>query len=222
MPTPRALTWLRRRFVTGFFVAVPLIISVAALVWIFNVLDDLTGPAYARLLGREVPGLGLATTAAFVLIVGVIGNNVLGKRIVRRSEEYLQRIPVFRTVYSPIRQLLVAFSPDNEAGLKRVAMVSDACGGLRLGFVTKDFALEVEGRRQPLVAVYVPTNHLYLGDIFLYDPGAVIYPDIGVQEGVRIFLTGGMAMADLVTARPATGPAAGEAAALDAPAGHDA
>jgi uncharacterized membrane protein len=103
MLTPRPLLWLRRSFVTGFFVAVPLIISVAALVWVFDVLDNLTGPLYVRLLGREYPGLGIATTALFVLIIGVLGNNVLGKRLVSRGEAYLQRIPVFSTVYSPIR-----------------------------------------------------------------------------------------------------------------------
>jgi uncharacterized membrane protein len=205
MVTPRTLAWLRSRFITGFFVAVPLIISVAALVWVFNVLDDLTGPVYTRWLGREVPGLGLATTAVFVLLVGVFGNNVLGKRLVRRAERSLERVPVFRTVYSPIRQLLVAFSPDNESGLKRVAMLQDSCGGLRLGFVTKDFTVEIDGRLQQLVAVYVPTNHLYLGDIFLYRRESVIFPDISVQDGIRIFLTGGMTMADRVLARPAVG-----------------
>ena len=169
MPTPRAIAWIRRRFITGFFYAVPLIISVAALVWIFNVLDNLTGPVYARLLGRDVPGLGLVTTAAFVLLVGVVGNNVLGKRLVQQGEAVLHKIPVFRTIYSPVRQLLAAFSPDSESSLKRVAMVRDACGGFRLGFVTSDFTADVDGRARPLVAVYVPTNHLYLGDILVCD-----------------------------------------------------
>lgn len=217
MSTPRLLVWLRSRFITGFFITVPLIISVAALMWIFNVLDDVTGPAYARLLGRDLPGLGLLTTIVFVLLVGVVGGNVIGKRIVRRGEDYLQRIPVFRTIYSPIRQLIVAFSPDNEAGLKRVVMVRDACGGLRLGFVTKDFTADIDGHRQPLVAVYVPTNHLYLGDIFVYEPDAVVYPDISVQEGIRIFLTAGVAIADRVAARPAGALAGGAAAAPQDP-----
>ncbi len=209
MPTaPRALTWLRSRFVTGFFVAVPLIISVAALLWIFDVLDNLTGPVYQRLLGREVPGLGLATTAAFVLIVGVIGNNVLGKRLVKKGEAVLQRIPVFRTIYSPIRQLLAAFSPDSESSLKRVAMVQDGCGGYRLGFVTKDFTADVHGRVGALVAVYVPTNNLYLGDILICERDSVVYPDLSVQEGVRVFLTGGMAIPDRLAIRPADAGAA--------------
>jgi uncharacterized membrane protein len=215
MSTPRALTWLRSRFITGFVVAVPLIISVAALLWIFDVIDNITGPVYARWLGREVPGLGLATTAAFVLLVGVVASNVLGRRLVQRGETWLQKIPVFRTIYSPIRQLLAAFSPDSESGLKRVAMVQDGCGGFRLGFVTKEFTAVVGGRERPLVAVYVPTNNLYLGDLFVYDRDAVILPAISVQEGVKIFLTGGMAIDDRLVMRPAatTGEADGPAAA---------
>ena len=50
--------WLRRRFITGFFVVVPIVASVAALVWTFRVIDGFTAPIYARLLGRPVPGLG--------------------------------------------------------------------------------------------------------------------------------------------------------------------
>ena len=57
------MNWLRRRFIAGFFVTVPLFISVAALVWLFRVVDGLTAPVYVQLLGRRIPGLGIATTA---------------------------------------------------------------------------------------------------------------------------------------------------------------
>ena len=203
MAAPRALHWLRRRFITGFFVAVPLIISVAALLWVFRLIDDLSGPVYDRLLGRHVAGLGVATTAVFVLLIGVVASNVLGKRLLSRGEGYLARIPVFRTVYSPVKQLLAAFSPDNESGLKRVVMVPDASGAVRLGFLTKEFEVDggPGGARQAYVAVYVPTNNLYLGDVFVYRRDALLFPEISVEEGVRVFLTGGMAMADRLAIR---------------------
>ncbi len=204
MATPRAILWLRRRFITGFFVAVPLIISVAALLWVFHLIDDFTGPVYDRFLGRHVAGLGLATTAVFVLLVGVVASNVIGKRLLSRGEHYLKKIPVFRTIYSPVKQLLMAFSPDNESGLKRVVMVPDATGAVRLGFLTKEFESDGGPGTGPrtYAAVYVPTNNLYLGDVFVYPFDALRFPDISVQEGMRIFLTGGMAMADRVSARP--------------------
>jgi uncharacterized membrane protein len=207
MPAPQAVLWLRRRFITGFFVAVPLIISVAAILWVFYLIDDLTGPVYDRFLGRHVAGLGVATTVAFVLLVGVVASNVLGKRLLARAEGYLERVPVFRTVYSPVKQLLTAFSPDNESGLKRVVMVQDATGATRLGFLTKEFEADLGSGKgsQAWAVVYVPTNNLYLGDVFAYPFDALRFPDISVQEGVRIFLTGGMAMADRISADRAAG-----------------
>src|SRR5258708_6104194 len=108
--------WLRRRFLTGFFVTVPLFISVAALVWIFGVVDGLTTPLYDRLLGRRIPGLGTLSTAVAIMLVGVIATNVIGRRLLARGEELLLHVPLFRTIYAPLKQLVAAFSPDNASG----------------------------------------------------------------------------------------------------------
>jgi uncharacterized membrane protein len=190
------LQWIRRSFITGFFVTVPLIISVVALVWIFRVVDGVTAPLFARWLGRSVPGLGIVTTALLVFCIGVIATNVVGKRVLQRAESWLLHVPLFKTVYAPVKQLVAAFSPDNEAGFKRVVLVDDPGRGLVLGFLTREFTLDREdGRGQDaLVAVYVPTNHLYLGDVIVYRRDHVRFPNLSVEEGLRIFLTGGTAI----------------------------
>jgi uncharacterized membrane protein len=188
------MPWLRRSFIAGFFVLVPLFISVAAFIWIFNVVDGLTTPFYDRLLGRRIPGLGTVSTAIAVLLVGAFATNVIGKRLLQRVEGYLLRVPVFRTIYAPVKQLVVAFSPDNQYGFKRVVMIDDAKRGMALGFLTREFTVDRGAGAEPLVAVYVPTNHLYLGDIVICERGQALFPDITVEEGIRIFLTGGMAL----------------------------
>ncbi len=188
------LNWIRRNFIAGFFVTVPLVISVAALVWIFRLIDGLVGPIYEAWLPWRIPGLGLLTTALVVLLVGTIATNVIGKRILQRAESYLTRVPVFRTIYAPVRQLVVAFSPDNEYGFKRVALIEDASRGLLLGFLTKELTVDRGRGAEPLVAVYVPTNHLYLGDVIVCPRDKVTFPDLTVEQGIRIFLTGGMAL----------------------------
>ena len=188
------MQWLRRSFVAGFFVTVPLFISVAAFIWIFNVVDGLTTPMYDRLLGRRIPGLGTVTTAVVIVIVGALARNVIGRRLLSRGEAWLLKVPVFRTVYAPVKQLIVAFSPDNEFGFKRVVMVEDARRGYVLGFLTREFTIDRGQGPETRLAVYVPTNHLYLGDIVVCEPERVSYPDISVEDGIRIFLTGGMAL----------------------------
>ena len=188
------MQWLRRNFIAGFFVTVPLFISVAALIWIFGVVDGLTTPFYDRLLGRRIPGLGTLSTAAAIVLVGAFATNVIGKRVLRRAEGLLLRVPVFRTIYAPVKQLVVAFSPDNEFGFKRVVMIEDAKRGFALGFLTREFTVERGQGPEAFVAVYVPTNHLYLGDLVICERDRATFPDISVEEGIRIFLTGGMAL----------------------------
>jgi uncharacterized membrane protein len=189
------LQWLRRSFIAGFFVTVPLFVSVAAFVWLAGVVDELTAPFYRFVLGVErVPwGLGILTTAALVLAAGAVATNVIGKRLLQRTEFYLLKVPVFRTIYAPVKQLIVAFSPDNEFGFKRVVMLEDR-HGYSLGFLTKEFTVDRGQGPEELVAVYVPTNHLYLGDIVIVARARALFPDITVEEGIRVFLTGGMAL----------------------------
>lgn len=202
------MQWLRGSFITGFFVTVPLFITVAALVWLFNVVDGLTTPMYDRVLGRRIPGLGTLSTAVVILLVGTFARNVIGKRILQQGETYLLRVPVFRSIYAPVRQLVAAFSPENESGFKRVVMIEDARRGFSLGFLTKEFVVDRGGGPEALVAVYVPTNHLYLGDIVICERSRTLFPDISVEEGIRIFLTGGMALPGHV--RNTEGPADGK------------
>jgi uncharacterized membrane protein len=188
------MPWLRRSFIAGFFVTVPLFISVAAVIWIFNVVDGLTTPLYDRLLGRRIPGLGTISTATVIVLVGAVARNVLGRRILSRGEEWLLKVPVFRTIYAPVKQLLAAFSPDNESGFKRVVMVEDPRRGYALGFQTREFTFDRGRGPEPLLAVYVPTNNLYLGDIVIVERDRATFPDISVEDGIKIFLTGGMAL----------------------------
>lgn len=194
---------LRRYFVTGFFVIVPLVISVAALYWIFDKVDGVMGPLYERALGRPVPGLGLLTTLAIVLLAGVVATNVIGRRLMRRAEHYLMMVPVFRTVYAPVKQLILAFSPDNEAGFKRVVLIDDPVRGSLLGFLTREFRVPGPDGGDVFAAVYVPTNHLYLGDVLIVRLSQLRYPDLTVEQGIRVFLTGGMALPGTVPVRTA-------------------
>jgi uncharacterized membrane protein len=199
------MQWLRHSFIAGFFVTVPLVISVATFVWIFQVVDGLLLPVYTRWIGRDLPGLGILTTALGVLLVGALATNVFGKRLLQRADFYLLKVPVFGNIYAPVKQLVVAFSPDNDAGFKRVVLVDDPRRGFVLGFLTREFTLDRGQGPEALVAVYVPTNHLYLGDVLVFPAVAVVYPDLTVEQGIRVFLTGGMALSPRVTTKNGDG-----------------
>ena len=82
-----------------------------------------------------------------------LATNVIGKRLLQRAEGYLLRVPVFRTIYAPVKQLVVAFSPDNEYGFKRVVMIEDATRGFLLGFLTREFTVDFDDSPLDTIAV---------------------------------------------------------------------
>ncbi len=133
-----------------------------------------------------------------MLAVGALATNVLGRRLLQRGEWLLLHVPLFRTIYAPVKQLITAFSPDSEVGFKRMVFVEDPVRGYLLGFLTKEFTVDRGQGPERLLAVYVPTNHLYLGDVLLCPPERAVFPDMTVEEGIRVFLTGGMALPDRV------------------------
>ena len=207
------LQWLRRTLVTGFFVTVPLAVSVIALVWTFRWVDRMSRGLSERMFGSSLPGLGIAVGVVLLLIVGALARNIMGRRLLAKGEELLMHVPLFSTVYGPVKQLLAAFSPDNEYGFKHVVLVQDPSRGTVMGFLTKEFRLAAEGHAEArgagegggdMVAVYVPTNHLYLGDIVICRRDQLTFPDLTVEQGIRVFLTGGMALPNTVRSRVRT------------------
>src|SRR5207244_8090920 len=102
---------------------------------------------------------GVGTTAAAIMLVGAIATNVIGRRVLQRTEGWLRRVPVFKAIYAPVRQLVAAFSPDNESGFKQVVMIADARRGFMLGFLTREFTIDRGHGPMPMLAVYVPTNN---------------------------------------------------------------
>src|SRR3972149_6243907 len=98
--------WLRRRFVAGLFATVPLVVSVVAIVWVFRWVDGMTSGLGERVLGTLIPdqtlsgiavsALGILATVAIVLAAGAIATNVIGRRLVERTEQLLLHLPVFR------------------------------------------------------------------------------------------------------------------------------
>lgn len=185
-------SWLKVRFIAGFFVTVP-VVATAWILWVFwNGIDDLFSPVYERILGRRIPGLGFLTAVLLIFVIGSFATNVVGRRILQWGEGLLLRVPIFRSIYPSIKQLIEAFSPEKRGGFKEVILAQHPRKGEYVfGFLTGEVEVETpEGKRQ-MVSVFVPTNNLYLGDVVLVGEDEIIRTDLSVEEGIRIVLSGG-------------------------------
>jgi len=187
---------LKKSFVTGVFVIVPLVVSVALLLWFFEKVDNLFSPVIDGIVRvvlpgmSHIPGTGILSGIVVILLVGMIARNVVGKRLLDALDRLIQRLPGFRTVYSTIKQLTNAFSPESTRSFKEVLLVEyPREGSFALGFRT--MTAEENGRR--LAVVYVPTNNLYLGDVLFLPEDEVVRLEMTVEQAVRILVSGGTA-----------------------------
>lgn len=129
-----------------------------------------------------------------MLVVGIIATNVVGRRILAWVERLFLRIPIFRSIYPSVKQLLDSFSPEKRTSFKEVVLAEHPRKGeFVFGFLTGEVLVEgPEGKRE-MVTVFVPTNNLYLGDVILLPKEEVIPTGLTVEEGLRVILSAGTA-----------------------------
>jgi uncharacterized membrane protein len=190
---------LRRYFVSGFFIVIPIGLSVLV-VWSFiGGMDRTVAPVIDAALGFHIPGLGLIAAALLILGAGFLASHVVGERLLEIGEDVLGRIPVFKWVYGTIKQVTEAFSPANKTAFQSVVFIEYPRPGVySLGFVTAE-TTAAPGKK--LTAVYVPTNHVYIGDLIFVPKEGIIETELTVQQGIQVMLSAGAASAELAQAK---------------------
>lgn len=189
----------RRKLFAGIIVTVPLLASVLIVFWVFKTVDNFVDPVYQGIFGRRIPGIGFVTAVGIVFMLGMVSTNVVGKKAIEAVEKSLMGVPILKSVYSPIKSVMDAFT--NSTSFKKFVIVEyPRAGAFAFGFLTKEHAVKrhEDGAVQNLTAVYIPTNNLYLGEVVLFDEKEVFYTDIPVEEGVKIVLSGGIATPNLM------------------------
>ena len=202
---------LRRQFLTGLVVLLPLFITLWFLSALFRLVDGTITPWVQRLLlltGMEavgspafasalVPLIGVLITAGLIYCVGVLSNNVLGVRILNAFERLMLRIPGIRAVYGGSKQLLQALSPTGKRSFREVVLVEyPRKGCYTLGFITRDAVPDlVPGQSETMAAVFLPTApNPTSGWIILVSRRELISLPLTVEEGVKMVVSGGIVM----------------------------
>ena len=166
---------LRKWFVAGLLVIVPVAITVAVLNWIVGTLDQtlLILPRSwhpDELLGYHIPGFGVLLTLAILLIVGAVASNFVGKKLVGLGDRIVSRIPVVRSIYSSVKQVSdTIFSESGNAFRTAVLVQWPRPDVWTIAFVTGtpggDVANYLHG--EDYVSVYVPTTPNPTGGYFV-------------------------------------------------------
>ncbi|HUR39938.1 MAG TPA: DUF502 domain-containing protein [Verrucomicrobiae bacterium] len=187
---------LARTFLSGLAVVLPIVVTIAVLAWLVRMTETALGAFVRVLLPDEfyAPGLGLLVALGLVFAVGVLMEAVYFRRLMRWFEALLERIPLVKTVYSAVRDLMSLFSQSGSNKFSKVVMVKfpGTEAGL-LGFVTiEDFSGLPLTPAEGTVAVYLPMSYTIGGYTALL-PRAWLTPvDMTLEEAMRFVVTAGM------------------------------
>ncbi|KAI3443778.1 hypothetical protein Pfo_000443 [Paulownia fortunei] len=193
-------SWASKKFMTGCVILFPIAITFYITWWFIHFVDGFFSPIYAQ-LGIDIFGLGFVTSITFIFLVGVFMSSWLGASVLSLGEWFIKRMPFVRHIYNASKQISAAISPDqNTQAFKEVAIIRHPrIGEYAFGFITSSVALQSYSGEEELCCVYVPTNHLYIGDIFLVNAKDVIRPNLSVREGIEIVVSGGMSMPQILS-----------------------
>ncbi len=199
---------LRKWFIAGLLVIVPLVITLGVLNWIISTLDQTLAILPEtwqpdRLLGVHIPGFGVILTLVILLGVGCIASNFIGRKLVGWGDSLVRRIPVVRSIYSSVKQVSdTVFSDSGNAFRKAVLVQWPREGVWTVAFVTGTPNGEVAALlRDDYVSVFVPTTPNPTGGYFvLVRKSECIELDMSVDAALKYIVSMGVVAPPDITA----------------------
>jgi uncharacterized membrane protein len=192
--TTKIFSTLRAKFLAGILVTVPAIVTVLALRFLFNTIDDILGPLVGRALGRDFPGLGLVATLLLVFVMGFVATNLVGRRLVSGGEAILMNLPLVRRIYNSAKEFLEAVTSPNRLLFKEVVLVEYPRKGIySYAFVTSYVTLHGAQGVERIAHVFVSNPPMpTTGTFIAVRVPDLTYLDMSVETALKLIVSGGI------------------------------
>ncbi len=190
---------LRRYLIAGLVVWLPLGVTVLVIRLLVNFMDKILVVLPARyhpenLLGFHIPGLGVVLAVLIVFITGVVVANFFGRRLVAAWEALLARIPLVRSIYASVKQVVETIFAKGES-FRKVLLIEYPRRELwTIAFLTGGTVPEVQEKtRREVVNIFVPTTPNPTSGFFMMIPKEdIIELDMSVEEGLKLIMSLGV------------------------------
>ena len=203
MPLRKSPTWLqrlRRTIMAGLTIIAPLWITGWVLKTLFNWADGFSAPLISQMAKLfddpdfHIPGLGFVLTFIILWVVGALATNVVGRSLWQFARETLEGLPLVRTIYAPIQQLMESLTSPGKAGFEKVVLVEyPRIGMWTLGFLAGNVPREDEAA--PAHSIFVPTAPNPTTGFMLIVPPEQLRPtDLRVEEALKMIVSAGVAV----------------------------
>ena len=194
-PKKSLLSSLRNNFIAGVVVLIPIGITLYLTVFIINISSKLIPKEINpnHYLPYNIPGLEILIAVLLITIIGWLSLSFIGKRLFNLFESLLNKIPIIRTIYSAVEQLIETFTK-SKSDKKTVVLIEYPRKGVyAVGFATKENTGEIKNKAgKELINVFVPTTpNPTSGFLLMFPKDEVIYLDLSFEEASKFIVSAG-------------------------------
>lgn len=193
---------VRTTFGRGVAVLVPVVITAWVLNILFNAIDGIISPLFDHLLRQHIPGLGVVSMVVLIFIVGALSRNLIARTLFRVFERLISSIPLARTIYSAMKDVINAFQPGRKGkSFREVVMIEYPRPGLStIGFVTNELTVIDSSSTSDMISVYLPNPpNPTSGFLVLVPRAEAKVLDMSVEDGLKLVLSGGIVTGGTLT-----------------------
>ncbi|CAM2838470.1 transmembrane protein [Legionella steigerwaltii] len=191
---------LRSYLLAGLVVWLPILITIGVLRFIIDLLDNtlaLIPKAYQpeQLIGHYIPGLGVILSLVILLVTGIIATNYFGQRLVAWGESILVRIPLVRSIYKTVKQVIHTVMSTNSEAFRKVVLIEYPRKGLwSIAFQTGTANTEINNiTKEKLISVFIPTTpNPTSGFLMMLPRNDVIELDMSIDEALKFIISLGV------------------------------
>jgi len=193
----------RRYFFTGFLVTAPILITLYVTWIVITFIDAKVAsllPEYLdfrKAFHYQIPGFGLLIVIVFITFIGSLTPGLIGRTLLKVGEGIVSKMPVVRSMYSAIKQIMETVMSTNSNSFREVVLVEYPRKGLWvIAFVTGDTKGEISkvlNKNKNLVNIFVPTTPNPTSGFLLFVPKqGLVYLKMSVEQAVKLVISGGI------------------------------
>lgn len=193
------MKFIRRYFITGSLIVLPLFITVFLFLWSFRLLDGILGRYINRYLmghyGYAIPGLGIIFTFIIILFTGFFATHLINRSILLFFEKWLIRFPLIKQIYPAVKQIIYFLFADHRTAFRKTVLIEFPRKGIyAIGFITNtSFKLFNDKTDKELVNVFIPIAPSPLSGHLVFVPKEeVIVLDIPIEDALKMIISGGV------------------------------
>ena len=193
---------LKKNLIAGLLVTIPVALTYMILSFVITRVDKAMKPVIDGVIGPEnikfmeewhVPGMGFIFLSIFIIAVGLVGTNFIGKKVVAMGEKLLHRIPVVRVIYTSIKKMVDTVSLTETPSFQKMVLITYPREPLKtLGIVCCDSPKGISSSEK-MLNIFVPTSpNPTTGFLFMLPEKDTEQLEMSVEEGLKMIISFGM------------------------------